>query len=119
MAVCKISENSQKITCESVLFWQSYSSSFFNFIKIGSQHECFPENASRFSEELFLCKIFGQLFLNFQAIVIVPAHLYMGTCGKWVSGCNGSVVRYDFEGIVDSQSIVMIMNLFLHVHFTY
>ena len=38
-----------------------------HFIKLVPQQQGFPENVPKFSEELFLQNISGQLFLNLQA----------------------------------------------------
>ena len=49
-----------------------FEPSLHNFIKLGPQHEYFPENFPKFSEQLFLRNTPGQLFLNLHTISIVP-----------------------------------------------
>ena len=68
---------------------------------------------------------------NYRSSWPLLSHLYMVIWAKWVGGWpilkinlsiigwDGNVLRYGFVGRVDGQSILMKLNLFLHVDFMY
>ena len=121
MTVFRILENSQKITGGGVLFQKRCSSSFCILLKQDRNMSVFLRMFQNFKKNFFLKHLWiavseftGSSHSSFS---LFPLYVYGNIRLLKISFsiiiCDGHVVRYGFVGLLNNQSILMRMKLFL------